>query len=82
MPFCTSCGAETTDVARFCTQCGNALGRIPQVQVNKPKSNWKRIAIGCGGLVWVLVITLLILARDAAAPLEKNSHQNREHRFQ
>ena len=40
MPFCTSCGAEAADVARFCTKCGNPLGR-------------KRIVIGGGGLVWV-----------------------------
>ena len=29
MPFCTACGTQNPDDARFCAQCGNRLGAAP-----------------------------------------------------
>src|SRR5690349_20626099 len=30
MPFCTSCGAQVPDAARFCVACGSAMSSVSQ----------------------------------------------------
>ena len=36
MPFCTVCGTQNPDDARFCAQCGNRLQTAPAVPESEP----------------------------------------------
>jgi pSer/pThr/pTyr-binding forkhead associated (FHA) protein len=36
MPFCTVCGTQNPDDARFCAQCGNRLQTAPPVPESEP----------------------------------------------
>src|SRR4249919_2332405 len=36
MPFCTVCGTQNPDDARFCAQCGNRLRTAPPVTGSDP----------------------------------------------
>ena len=51
MPFCTACGKQNPDDARFCSQCGTKLvtaGTGPATQ-ESPGESTATIAIGLGG---------------------------------
>src|SRR6476619_1190596 len=51
MPFCTACGKQNPDDARFCSQCGTRLvtaGATPDTQ-ESPGESTATIAIGLGG---------------------------------
>ena len=51
MPFCTACGKQNPDDARFCSQCGTKLvttGAGPATQ-ESPGESTATIAIGLGG---------------------------------
>ena len=51
MPFCTACGKQNPDDARFCSQCGTRLvtaGAAPESQ-ESPGESTATIAIGLGG---------------------------------
>lgn len=51
MPFCTACGKQNPDDARFCSQCGTRLvsaGAAPEAQ-ESPGESTATIAIGLGG---------------------------------
>ena len=34
MAFCTNCGAKLADDAKFCTECGTPVGRVPPESTN------------------------------------------------
>jgi pSer/pThr/pTyr-binding forkhead associated (FHA) protein len=36
MPFCTVCGTQNPDDARFCAQCGNRLQSVPPAPLGEP----------------------------------------------
>ena len=51
MPFCTACGKQNPDDARFCSQCGNRLvsADSPTPSTDRPGESTATIAIGLGG---------------------------------
>jgi phage shock protein C len=47
--FCTQCGAQLSDSARFCSVCGKAAGMTPVVETvydDAPGKKLRRIAAG------------------------------------
>ncbi|HEU4810632.1 MAG TPA: FHA domain-containing protein [Nocardioides sp.] len=50
MPFCTACGKQNPDDARFCSQCGTRLASSESPATSEPASeSTATIAIGLGG---------------------------------
>ncbi len=51
MPFCTACGKQNPDDARFCSQCGTRLvtAGAPPASQESPGESTATIAIGLGG---------------------------------
>jgi len=57
MPFCSKCGKENKDEAKFCQSCGNAIANT-----SPSKTNPKKFPIrGCGCLIFIFVIICLII---------------------
>ena len=46
MPFCTVCGHQNTDDARFCSQCGNRLEEAPVVAEESASETTATITFG------------------------------------
>ena len=68
MPFCSQCGGEVTQGARFCRHCGGTLV-LPSTGSGPPgkgasNSGGKRVlkwvGIGCGGFLAVFILTIII----------------------
>lgn len=68
--FCTNCGAETQDDAKFCVKCGKPLEEISMTnntaaipKINLPKviklGNKKLLTIGAAALAVIILITAL-----------------------
>lgn len=69
MPFCSQCGGQVSNTAHFCIHCGTALDGSSPPQPGKDaqevgKPSGRRIlklgAIGCGGLLGLIVLVALI----------------------
>ena len=61
---CPDCGNEISEQAAFCTQCGVALPK----QRNTAKGIFKWGGIGCGGLLGLFAVLVVIAALTAETP--------------
>ena len=61
MPFCTACGHENADTARFCNRCGQAISAAtPPPDSDTPSKGWGRKARkGC--LVILVAIGIVVV---------------------
>jgi pSer/pThr/pTyr-binding forkhead associated (FHA) protein len=46
MPFCTECGHQNPDDARFCSQCGHRLASAPAPETESPAETTATITFG------------------------------------
>ena len=63
--YCTQCGNGIIAGARFCSQCGiptqPSVSRAPAIRRgSKAKGIFKWIGIGCGGLLGLLIIIMIV----------------------
>ena len=61
---CPGCGNEINERAAFCTQCGVALPK----RGSAAKEVLKWVGIGCGGLLGLFVVLVIIAALTAETP--------------
>ena len=61
---CPSCGHETSERAVFCTQCGTSLPK----QGTTVKRFYKWGGIGCGGVLGLFVVIVIIAALTTETP--------------
>ena len=71
MPLCSQCGGEVSQGALFCRHCGNSTGFTPANTTSDPpptqggSSGFKKFikwsGIGCGGILAVLVLLVVVV---------------------
>ena len=81
MPYCTACGKQNPDDARFCSQCGTpalagyaAISARSGIRLERPRTN-RVIAGVCAGLArqyrwdltWVRVLAVLLALLSSGA---------------
>ncbi|MGI8523012.1 MAG: FHA domain-containing protein [Nocardioides sp.] len=50
MPFCTACGKQNPDDARFCSQCGTRLADDSGSSAERPSESTATISVGAGSV--------------------------------
>lgn len=69
MPFCTECGGEISQGVAYCQHCGGSQANVatspdPAVQPSKRGGGFRKVlkwtGIGCGGLVGLFVLIMII----------------------
>ena len=70
MPYCNQCGGQVSATANFCDQCGGVISNNPSTSVHPSASNQRHqggkrrflkwTGIGCGGLLFLLVLLIVI----------------------
>lgn len=71
---CSNCGAENNDEAQYCSECGNKLGKltdlngeraVPRKKSRKEKKSHKGIILGAVGVaVVIFIIIILVVASN------------------
>ena len=82
MPFCTQCGFQNDDDARYCNNCSHELGdssTSPTAAKNRGKGKWLWLIIGlllllaAGATVWHLRNTDIWCSADSAKKKDSNA---------
>ena len=76
--FCSSCGEIIKKEAEICPQCGVRLRQIPHPTPGKPKrSVFKKLAIGCLGIVGAFIALMVIIAFISALASDGEGDEGR-----
>lgn len=93
MPYCPSCGGEVADSANFCIHCGASRETpIPAAPDQKPDKQQQEAAIrrgctkwgviGCGGLLGLFLLAIIIAAVSGGSGDDSGSDDPAETRWE
>lgn len=72
--ICKGCGAENSDEARFCKECGMPMGMDKSSASEKPKATSPKFLLGACGVAIVFLLIVVLVAINSRATIDLNDY--------